>query len=390
MSPTAAVPYTIEIRHENEPRQAFPCSENLYRFYIENSSGLPREGLFFTDTLPEGMELIAIERNPFGGTLLNDPSPRVVRIRDMYLPLGVDTLELLVAVGDLPPGSYPNRARLDGISVELGPFRWSDDPNTQPADSTILEVLGVPTDSLYLDTVICARQTMVLNAGPYGRNHFWDDGSRDSTLTITEPGFYQVTILDGCEPSYVFYTVEEGPRIDLTVEDEVMVFLGQSHDFDANVQNFGDSLFVHWIAEVDSTLSCLDCLDPRAQPLRTTQYTLRVANEICTDSVLIDFIIDNTRRIYAPNVFSPNLDGLNDYFYLQSPDFGRIKRFQVFDRWGKEVFHSRTSEFNSPWTGWDGRVGGDFTPAGVYIWQAEIEFLDGLTEIFSGDVAILR
>ncbi len=386
----ASCPYTIEMRHENEPSEAFPCSENLYRFYIENASGLPRAGVFFTDTLPEGMELIAIQRNPFGGTLLNDPSPRVIRIEDMFLPVGEDTLDILVAIGDLQPGNYPNRARIDGLSIELGPFRWSDDPGTQESDSTFLEVLGVPIDSLLLDTVICARQTITLSAAPYGRNVLWDNGSTDSILVITEPGFYQVTILDGCEPAYVFFDVQEGPPIDLTVEDEVTVFLGESHEFDASVLNFGDTTIVQWIAAVDSTLSCLDCLDPIARPLRTTEYTLRVANEICTDSVLIEFIVDNTRRIYAPNVFSPNLDGLNDYFYLQSPDFGRIRKLLVFDRWGNQVFTSSTSELNTPWTGWDGRAAGQFMPAGVYIWQAEIEFLDGLIEIFSGDIGVLR
>lgn len=388
----ASCPYTIEVNHETEPMAALPCSEVLYRFYLENDSGLPRTGLSLRDTLPEGLEFIRIERNPFGGTLVPNADPSIIELVDFDLPLGIDTLDILAYVGDINPGDYPNRAVLTGIPPALGPFRLSDDPNTIPADSTYLTVLGVPSDTLFIDTVVCARATLDLNAAPYGFNYNWSTGSTDSLITIIDPGEYNVTILDGCEPSYVFFTVTEGTPIDLEVEDQVTVFLGESHQFDAIVKNEGDSLLIVWTAEVDTTLSCLDCLDPLARPLETTQYVLQVANEVCTDSTVIEFIIDNTRRIYAPNIFSPNRDGINDYFYLQSPDFGIIRNFYIYSRWGSMVHNSTSSGFNLERTGWNGQALNTGKPLepGVYLWQAEIEFLDGKVETFGGDVMLIR
>jgi gliding motility-associated-like protein len=388
----ASCPYTLEMRHQMVPQEVLPCSEVLYRYYIENSSGLPRRNITFSNTLPAGVSLLGVVNNPFGGNLVNDPDPQVVRIANMTLPLGTDTLEILLEVGDLPPGPYPNQARMEGFPRALGPFRVSDDPLTQRVDSTIMTVLGVPTDSFYVDQIICARAELDLNAAPYGRNFLWEGGSQDSILTIIEPGNYAVTILDGCEPSYVFFNVREGTPINLTVEDQVTVFLGESHQFSPLVNNQSDSLLVSWVAAVDSTLSCLDCLAATARSLTTTTYILKVANEECTDSTAINFIVDNTRRVYAPNVFSANRDGVNDYFFLQSPDFGRIRMLRVYNRWGSVLFSSTNSEMNFTSSGWNGRADntGKLLEPGVYLWQAEIEFLDGLVETFSGDVLLLR
>ncbi|MGH1437785.1 MAG: gliding motility-associated C-terminal domain-containing protein [Lewinella sp.] len=388
----ASCPYTIEVRHETEPRQALPCSEAVYHFYIENSSGFPRNDITFIDTLPLGFTPVEILQNPYGGALVNTGNPQLIKITGMNIPVGTDTLDILVEVGDLPPGEYPNQARIEGFPAELGPFRLSDDPNTQAVDSTIIFVLGVPTDSFYVDTIICARAELDLNAAPFGFNYLWDNGSTDSIRTITQPGDYNVTILDGCDPSYVFFTVTEGTPIDLFVEDEVMVFLGESYQFLPSVINLGDSLLVEWVAEVDSTLSCLDCLSPLARPLITTVYTLKVSNGTCTDSSLIDFVVDNTRRVFAPNIFSANRDGINDWFYLQSPDYGVIRNLRIYSRWGSIIYSSTNSELNFEQTGWNGKAdnNGKFLEPGVYLWQAEIEFLDGLTETLSGDVMLIR
>jgi gliding motility-associated-like protein/uncharacterized repeat protein (TIGR01451 family) len=388
----ASCPYTIEVRHETEPRQALPCSEAIYRFYLENASGFPRNDVTFIDTLPTGFTPVEILQNPFGGTLVNTGNPQLIKITGMSLPVGIDTLDILVEIGDLPPGAYPSQARVEGFPLELGPFRLSDDPTTLPLDSTIIFVLGVPTDSFYVDTIICARAELDLNAAPFGFNFLWDNGSTDSIRTITQPGNYEVTILDGCEPSYVFFIVTEGPPIDLFVEEEVTVFLGESYPFSPSVINLGDSLMVTWVAEVDSTLSCLDCLTPTARPLSTTTYTLVVDNGTCTDSSLINFVVDNTRRIFTPNIFSANRDGVNDWFFLQSPDYGVIKSLRIYSRWGSVVYSTTASELNFEQTGWNGRANNNGKPLepGVYLWQAEIEFLDGLTETFSGDVMLIR
>lgn len=65
---------------------------------------------------------------------------------------------------------------------------------------------------------------------------------------------------------------------------------------------------------------------------------------------------------YLPNVFSPDLDGVNDDFSasfdgIPPPDF----HLWIFDRWGNLAYQS-----NDPTEGWDGTHGGTIYPSGVY------------------------
>ncbi len=82
-------------------------------------------------------------------------------------------------------------------------------------------------------------------------------------------------------------------------------------------------------------------------------------------SSTICFPIAFTPYIHAPNVFTPNGDGVNDTYL---PDFygaSRVK-WTIFNRWGRKVYES-----NSTVEGWDGTVNGRDLPEGVYFMVAE-------------------
>ena len=79
------------------------------------------------------------------------------------------------------------------------------------------------------------------------------------------------------------------------------------------------------------------------------------------------FYNSNFLELSIPNVFTPNGDGINDYWRaeLVNPDcFGDV---QVYNRWGEVVY-----EANVRGEGWDGRVGGEDAPEGVYVYILKI------------------
>ncbi len=45
---------------------------------------------------------------------------------------------------------------------------------------------------------------------------------------------------------------------------------------------------------------------------------------------------------------------------------------------------------NDPQFGWDGRHKGKWVNPGVYVYTAEIEFIDGVNMVFKGDVTLVR
>ena len=141
-------------------------------------------------------------------------------------------------------------------------------------------------------------------------------------------------------------------------------------------------------------LSCTDCPNPRATPTQTTTYTLTVSDDNgCVKEASIIVYLSTTRRVYAPNAFSPNGDGHNDRFTIYtSTDAASVLTLQIFDRWGERVYISPNNfEPNDEFThGWNGRFNGEKAPPGVYAFFAEILFIDGEREIFKGDVNLIR
>lgn len=106
--------------------------------------------------------------------------------------------------------------------------------------------------------------------------------------------------------------------------------------------------------------------------------------EGCIDSISKWIDIAPERYIYLPNSFTPDGDGLNEYFY------GRFiglmsARFYIFNRWGEEVFFSDQLNFV-----WDASYEGVPVQDGTYTWYLIYEIEKGIYEDLSGHVNVIR
>ena len=82
-----------------------------------------------------------------------------------------------------------------------------------------------------------------------------------------------------------------------------------------------------------------------------------------------------------PNTFTPNGDGLNDYFEIRGLESFSEYRLTVFNRWGNEVY--RSDRYRNDWNG--GGLG-----EGTYYYALEIRLHSGRSEVFKGFVTIVR
>jgi gliding motility-associated-like protein len=104
----------------------------------------------------------------------------------------------------------------------------------------------------------------------------------------------------------------------------------------------------------------------------------------CVDSISKWIQIAPERYIYLPNAFTPDGDGLNEYFSGQF--IGLLSgRFQIFDRWGELVFESDDLHFV-----WDGTYQTKKVPDGTYTWYFVYEIGKGIYEDLSGHVNVIR
>ena len=321
----ASCPYTIAMYHEIRPQEALACNEIVYRFIIRNDSGLSRDSVSFVNYLQEGFSFVDFIKNPFGGEMEANLPPSEIRMNNLSLPLGADTLDMLIAVGDIPPGEYKNRAKIYNLPPFIGAIRFSNDLNVAGNDSSAVTILGFE-DDLVVEDVICRNDTLVLDGSPYGLNFLWENGSTDDSIVVSEPGEYLLRLTGGCEPGFIFFNVSEGDYIDVEIpESELEVHLGEEFQLSSFLQNAGDTLIFQWTDPLGNSLSCLDCLEPFALPLESTVYEIVVSNNMCSDTDSVSVFVDKERKIFIPNVFTPNFDGVNDHFFIQSPDFGIVK-----------------------------------------------------------------
>lgn len=142
-------------------------------------------------------------------------------------------------------------------------------------------------------------------------------------------------------------------------------------------------------------LSASNVLNPIVIPTDNQPYILRVVDAngcFAEGNVLVE--LNRTRNVYLPNVFSPNGDGRNDEFRLFACKGVRSVNYaRIFDRWG-DLLYSENNIGVPDCTGgsilWDGTINNADLPSGVYVYVIEIEFIDNVTLVYRGDVAIIR
>lgn len=106
----------------------------------------------------------------------------------------------------------------------------------------------------------------------------------------------------------------------------------------------------------------------------------------CEDETIREVIIEPDFMFYAPNSFTPNGDGKNDFFrgYGEGIKWETYEMF-IYNRWGEEIF--ATSDIEYPWKGWykDMEV-----ESGVYVWMIRLYDIKGEQHTYRGHVTLLR
>lgn len=265
--------------------------------------------------------------------------------------------------------------------------------NTCESDRSTLIVTIDPKPVASLILVgenICAgsqvKLNLDINAAPTTSTWDFGDGTSLSGVTNTyhsyeNEGTYTAALtltFDVCPDTTVQTTinVKSVPHIDLGRDTAMCPNAGPIVLMD--YMNAGDGNAT-WLWNTGETSNNILARQPGVY-----WSTVTVGECSATDSVEVrkDCYMD------MPNVFTPNGDGTNDYFFPRQELTSSMAAFKmtVFNRWGEKVFE--TSSING--RGWDGRYNGKDQPQGVYIYQVQAVFLDGHKENLNGNVTLLR
>ena len=295
------------------------------------------------------------------------------------------------------------RTRLDMGFSPRTTYRWSSGDITQDlvvrteaiyigsatnACGTVRDTVTVLFDAppmqinLGEDTELCRGDSLDLNIfapdRPSAPNSYLWMPSGDTTFLyyIQEGGTYVATVSNRCG----------------SVSDDIFVTMVEP----PQVPDFPDSTFCS-----DETVF-RDATWPEATylwedgftgPTRTLTegglYTIEVQNQcgVAVDSFYLE-AIDCECTVFMPSAFSPNGDGVNDYFSFVQHCMLSQMQLDIYNRWGKLVYSGQ-----GPDARWDGRVNGQMAPEGVYVWVINYEGRfrrNNMTRQQKGTVTLLR
>ncbi|MBL0026546.1 MAG: gliding motility-associated C-terminal domain-containing protein [Saprospiraceae bacterium] len=384
-------PYTLELQKTVTPQIAYPCTEVIYSFIVSNGSGIARGGIALSDTMPKGLKIKSVIKNPFGGKLTL--SDNFIKIEDMNVTVGIDTIKVLVEVAPDALGLYRNQALLTGLPLSLGSYTYSDNPATLiEKDSTDLLIKPLDLTFIKEEYQTCPGGGVLLDATLHGLKYLWSDGDTSSKKWLTSPGTYHLKVSSLCEKKeFTIQLYDDQIALNIT-KDVVTIELGDEIDLNATYLNSSEKTSFLWSSEKNPEPKCPNCVNTSVIPHNDGYYILTMdAGKDCIlkDSLLVRVLKD--RSYFAANIISVNGDGNNDRFFLNGKNKAvRGLYLRIYDRWGNLVFNGGEFSFNDESYGWDGLKNGVPVNNGVFVWQAALEYLDGFIQIITGDITVIK
>ncbi len=267
------------------------------------------------------------------------------------------------------------------------------DPNT---DSITVTVQSPFTVVLTTDTIKCYEKpsfikATVLPAGSYQYNWSSDDNIHTSQINALAGHFYTVTVTDpasGCKavedtlvPSHgkILADFLPTPAAEcVTMLSPEVTIIDQSEGATSGKWFYGDGK----IKDYNDSTSLIHSYN------KVGKFTIQLMLENaggCTSFASKDVCVTQSTRLIAPTGFSPNGDGMNDFFRVKLLGVSNFT-LSIFNRWGEEVFSTTNTD-----DAWDGTYKNEPCPLGVYVYMISYQNLElGKEEMISGNITLIR
>ncbi|HBI00519.1 MAG TPA: choice-of-anchor L domain-containing protein [Flavobacterium sp.] len=214
---------------------------------------------------------------------------------------------------------------------------------------------------------LCENESITIGVDAIFESYVWNNGETTPEITISQPGTYNVTVtnIDGCLAQKTFVVTASGPATitSILIND----FQGSNNTIQINYTGLGNYVF------------SLDESYFQESPIFTNigagEYTITINDLNGCDAIFETiFVLD------YPKFFTPNGDGINDFWKIENLNQPYAKIY-IFNRYGKLL-----KQIGSNGTGWDGTFSGSPQPTSDYWFSLFLE--DG--RIIKGHFALKR
>lgn len=223
-----------------------------------------------------------------------------------------------------------------------------------------------------------------------GGNNFGSDANFTNLAADT---FYLVVRdANNCETKDTVILTQPDEPVTVTADPQHKIKFGESVTLTATT-NVVTELIANIAWSPEEHLSCTDCLETVAKPEQSLTYVVQVTDQQgCSGTASISVVVDRKPSVHVANIFSPNGDSVNDYLTIVTDNVivKSIDRFEIYDRWGSQVFLQKDIAPDGSFQGWDGTFHGDRVSPNVYVWVAQITLIDGTVQMYGGDVTVVK
>ena len=271
----------------------------------------------------------------------------------------------------------------------------TDANNCTITNQTTITDSPAPTAITSMTNATCDQPTgtasVIISGGTGSYMIQWSNGATSSSISGLVPNNYCVTIDDGSciITSCVDVLNIPGPTASfsvspsfMTIEEPVCVMTDQSIGATTWSWSFGDASGGSGIQNPSHTYTNLG----------NFEITLLVTDANgCKDSTTRPVVVKGIYTIYIPNAFTPNGDGVNDFFSPTGLNIN-LNKFEmfIFDRWGSQIFFSQ--DINKPWNGTINNTG-DINNVIIDTYVYKIltkDLIDGATHEYYGKVSLIK
>lgn len=261
-----------------------------------------------------------------------------------------------------------------------------DSTGARKVDSVLISISPVYNSTAGRDTSICPNigtAHLGSSSNQAGFNYTWSPAAGLSctncpqpTATPTATTTYTLIAKSaaGCgDTTQVTVTILPTPT--LTVISPVSIKQGESVLLSAS----GASTY-YW--SPSTALTNPNSATPEAEPTNSTTYIVQGTGAngcVSYDTVYVEVQPDSDLVFY--NTFTPNGDGINDYWYVGNIGIYPNNELTVYNRYGKQVYHAQPY-YNQ----WDGTALGEKLPDATYYFILST----GTGKIYRGSITIIR
>jgi gliding motility-associated-like protein len=238
-----------------------------------------------------------------------------------------------------------------------------------------LHVLETPISSEET-AYLCTNESIVLSAGEGYDYYNWSNGETTESITVDATGSYSVEIINSLQTADGEITCIGSKGFTVIESDEASITNVEITDWTEN--NNTISVFVEGIGDYEYSLDNVTYQDASVfTNLLPGEYIVYVRDKNNCGTVTEEVYL-----LYYPRFFSPNGDGVNEYWRIEFLDLEPGIEIFIYDRYGKLLAQIYPNSL-----GWDGTYEGVKMPATDYWFKIK---RPGKNNIYTGHFSLKR